>query len=144
MLNTLPEKLMTIDQLSEHLGVKPGTIYEWVYLKKIPYTKVGALLRFPVDLINKWQAKRTFIPAILKGIAVCMASLLICAPAQAHQINVNKLADAIYLAEGGSKTKHPYGILKKYKTTTPRQACINTIKSNRNAILRCLNITSCR
>ena len=45
-------------------------------------------------------------------------------------INVEKLATAIYYAEGGAKTKYPYGILTKYKTTTPRQACINTIKSN--------------
>jgi hypothetical protein len=45
-------------------------------------------------------------------------------------INVERLADAIYIAEGGSRTKHPYGILQKYKHTTPRQACINTIKSN--------------
>ena len=30
--------------------------------------------------------------------------------------------------KGGNKTKYPYGILKKYKKTTPRQACINTIK----------------
>ena len=42
-----------------------------------------------------------------------------------------EIADAIYLAEGGAKTNHPYGILAKYKTTTPRQACINTIKSAR-------------
>ena len=40
----------------------------------------------------------------------------------------DKLADAIYLAEGGAKTSHPYGILAKYKHTTPRQACLNTIK----------------
>lgn len=38
-----------------------------------------------------------------------------------------QIADAIFLAEGGTKTKYPYGILTKYKTTTPRQACINTI-----------------
>lgn len=42
-------------------------------------------------------------------------------------IDVGKLANAIYKAEGGAKTRHPYGVLKKYKTTTPRQACINTI-----------------
>lgn len=42
--------------------------------------------------------------------------------------SVERLADAIYLAEGGAKTRHPYGILTKYKTTTPRQACINTIR----------------
>lgn len=44
-------------------------------------------------------------------------------------VDIDRLADAIYRAEGGAKTRHPYGILAKYKTTTPRQACINTIKS---------------
>lgn len=39
----------------------------------------------------------------------------------------NQIADAIYLAEGGARTRHPYGILAKYKQTTPRQACLNTI-----------------
>lgn len=43
------------------------------------------------------------------------------------KISNERIADAIYLAEGGAKTRHPYGILKKFKTTTPRQACINTI-----------------
>lgn len=42
--------------------------------------------------------------------------------------SVEQIANAIYIAEGGANTAHPYGILKKYKTTTPRQACINTIK----------------
>ncbi len=43
----------------------------------------------------------------------------------------DQIADAIYIAEGGSKTNHPYGILEKYKHTTPREACINTIKHAR-------------
>jgi hypothetical protein len=49
----------------------------------------------------------------------------------ANGLNLDKerLANAIYIAEGGAKTKHPYGILKKYKVTTPRQACINTINT---------------
>lgn len=47
---------------------------------------------------------------------------------EANEININKLANAIYLAEGGAKTNHPYGILTHYKHTTPRQACINTIR----------------
>lgn len=42
--------------------------------------------------------------------------------------NWERLANAIYKAEGGAKTRHPYGILKRYKTTTSRQACINTCK----------------
>jgi hypothetical protein len=48
--------------------------------------------------------------------------------ASGETIDKLKLADAIYKAEGGAKTKYPYGILTKYKHTTPRQACINTIR----------------
>ena len=40
-----------------------------------------------------------------------------------------ELANAIYKAENSKS--HPYGILTHYKTTTPRQACINTIKSSK-------------
>lgn len=47
--------------------------------------------------------------------------------ANASEIDPERLANAIYYAEGGAKTNHPYGILAKYKHTTPRQACINTI-----------------
>lgn len=39
----------------------------------------------------------------------------------------NQWADAIYKAEGGAKTKHPYGILAHYRHTTPRAACVNTV-----------------
>ena len=42
-----------------------------------------------------------------------------------------QICNAIYKAEGGSHTNHPYGILKHYKHTTPRQACLNTIRHNR-------------
>lgn len=38
----------------------------------------------------------------------------------------NRLANAISKAEN-SKV-HPYGVMVKYKHTTPRQACINTCK----------------
>ena len=62
-------------------------------------------------------------------IAFFVATFVLCLVLLARaEINIDKLANAIYYAEGGNKTKHPYGILTKYKVTTPRQACINTIK----------------
>lgn len=61
---------------------------------------------------------------IMLALIVCLASY-----ASAETIDVNRLANAIYKAEGGAKTRHPYGILAKYKHTSPRQACINTINS---------------
>lgn len=48
-------------------------------------------------------------------------------------IDVNKIADAIYVAEGGDKTRYPYGIsVKKSGIQTKgkedaRRICINTI-----------------
>ena len=56
---------------------------------------------------------------------VCIAQTAL----YAETVNPEKLCQAIYWAEGGPKTKHPYGILQKYKTTTPRGACLNTVAS---------------
>lgn len=38
------------------------------------------------------------------------------------------LVHAIFIAEGGNRTHHPYGILAHYEHTSPRQACINTVQ----------------
>ena len=62
-------------------------------------------------------------------LGILLVSLFVPAFCMAEQIDESRLADAIYIAEGGKNTSHPYGILTKYKTTTPRQACINTIRS---------------
>ena len=41
-----------------------------------------------------------------------LALLAVCTPAWAiSEANIDKLADAIYLAEGGDKAVKPYGIL---------------------------------
>jgi hypothetical protein len=55
--------------------------------------------------------------------------LLMLSPLARAGVNVERLADAIYKAEGGAKASHEYGILAHYKHTTPRQACINTINN---------------
>ena len=49
-----------------------------------------------------------------------------CLGAEKPAIDVNKLADAIFIAEG-VKSNHPYGILTAYRHTSPRQACTNSI-----------------
>ena len=61
-----------------------------------------------------------------------LMTLMLCLVANscyAEVVNKEALCDAIYKAEGGANTKHPYGIMQKYKHTTPRQACINTVTS---------------
>ena len=71
--------------------------------------------------------KKSVMRIIIIGLLLCIFGVS-CYADTIKDIDVDKLADAIYKAEGGNKTKYPYGILTKYKTTTPRQACINTIK----------------
>ena len=60
--------------------------------------------------------------------------LLLCSPCLAEErYNNDKLADAIYLAEGGNKTRFFYGI-KSINThgdkVYARKICINTINNN--------------
>jgi len=43
-------------------GVKPWTIRGWVSQRRIPYTKVGRLTRYPESLINEWIKSNTRIP----------------------------------------------------------------------------------
>ena len=61
------------------------------------------------------------------SILILILFSLFVSKASADAVDANKLADSIYIAEGGARTAHPYGILAHYKHTTPRQACINTI-----------------
>lgn len=42
--------------------------------------------------------------------------------------NWDKLVLAIYKAEGGKKTNHPYGVMNLPDNTSPREACLNTLK----------------
>ena len=74
-----------------------------------------------------WRNGKILNSLALKTIVLVTVVFLLSPQARASEpINIEKLATAIYHAEN-SKT-HPYGILIKYKHTTPRQACINTIK----------------
>lgn len=77
-----------------------------------------------INTVFKWYA----IPFVVLTLLFAFAGA--CHAKEA--IDIERLANAIYKAEGGAKTRHPYGILAHYKHTTPRQACINTIKSGLN------------
>ena len=60
------EELLTIDELTSYLKVKKSAIYDMVYHKKIPYTKIGQRLRFRKDLIDAWIENYTSVPLKVK------------------------------------------------------------------------------
>ncbi len=47
-------ELLDVKQTAQLLKVKERTIYEWVRTNKIPYKKIGDLLRFNKSEIFKW------------------------------------------------------------------------------------------
>jgi excisionase family DNA binding protein len=41
--------LVDVSELSRRLSIAKGTLYNWVYLRRIPYVKAGRCLRFNPD-----------------------------------------------------------------------------------------------
>jgi excisionase family DNA binding protein len=58
----MENKFLTITELSEYINTKKTTIYDMVYRKRIPYIKIGKLLRFNKETIEIWIKSKTFIP----------------------------------------------------------------------------------
>jgi len=42
------------EDLAVYLDIKLNTVYSWVYLKKIPYIKMGRLVKFDLREIESW------------------------------------------------------------------------------------------
>lgn len=81
-------------------------------------------IKYP-DYKKDYRKKFVWIAVILA--AWFVLCLFVAGKVWAAEYTDIQIANAIYHAEGGAKTKHPYGILAHYKHTTPRQACLNTI-----------------
>ncbi len=47
-------KLIGITEMAEYLGIRVSTLYSWVSQKRIPYIKLGRLVRFDLRKIDKW------------------------------------------------------------------------------------------
>lgn len=60
----MSERLLTMNEVCQKLGgVKPWTIRGWVSQRKIPFTKVGRLVRYPEGPIDQWIQENTVGPA---------------------------------------------------------------------------------
>lgn len=57
---TSNQNLLTPKQLAEHIGVSEGTLAVWRTNKTypIPYIKIGSLIRYDINEVNKWIETR--------------------------------------------------------------------------------------
>ncbi len=55
MSDLVTEKWISIEEASEHLGVKPATIRDWIRKSKgVPAHKVGKQWKFKYSEIDEW------------------------------------------------------------------------------------------
>jgi len=52
------QNLLGLNEIAEYLGVKPSTIYAWVNQKRLPYYKIGSLVKFDLHDIEAWKQSR--------------------------------------------------------------------------------------
>src|ERR1035441_943750 len=53
----MPEiNLIDINELAKRLSIPKGTLYNWVYLRRIPFVKLGRALRFDPNEISQLSA----------------------------------------------------------------------------------------
>ena len=53
-------KLLTIDEASEYLGISKLTLYGWVSARKLGFIKVGRLVKFKQEHLDRWIEQHTF------------------------------------------------------------------------------------
>lgn len=55
-------RLITVEELAKYLNLNPHTIYIWVEQRKIPFIKIGRMVRFDLLEIEAWlTSKKTEI-----------------------------------------------------------------------------------
>jgi excisionase family DNA binding protein len=50
----MEKRFIGIEELAAYLGLAKGTVYIWVCQKKIPYLKMGRLVKFDLREIELW------------------------------------------------------------------------------------------
>jgi len=58
----MPIKLIKTDEAAKLLGIKPWTLRAWVSEKRVPYVKLGRLVRFDEKMLEEWINGNSFLP----------------------------------------------------------------------------------
>lgn len=53
----MEDRWLSVDEMSQYLGVKRETLYKWISERGIPAHKVGRLWKFKKDEVDVWVRK---------------------------------------------------------------------------------------
>jgi len=54
----MEKRFIGVEELATYLDISVNTIYFWIYQRKIPYHKIGRLVRFDLREIENWIKSR--------------------------------------------------------------------------------------
>ena len=60
--DSIPRRLVTSHETAGYTGLSVHTLYTMVSQRRIPFVKVGRLVKFDVDLLDKWIKQNTVMP----------------------------------------------------------------------------------
>ena len=61
-LEPITRRLLSLDETSEYLGLAQTTLYKMVSQRRLPFVKVGRLVKFDKGLLDEWIKQHTFMP----------------------------------------------------------------------------------
>ena len=56
------KRLVSIKEAAVYTGLSPHTIYTMVSQRRIPFVKTGRLVKFDLELLDKWIKQQTVMP----------------------------------------------------------------------------------
>lgn len=56
------QRLLSVCQAAQYLGISRHTLYSWVSQRRIPYVKVGRRTMFDREALDGWIEERTVEP----------------------------------------------------------------------------------
>lgn len=53
---------MNVKEVNVYTGIAPDTLYTMVSQRRIPFVKVGRLVKFDIAMLDHWIKQRTVLP----------------------------------------------------------------------------------
>ena len=53
------KRFINKEELAQYLGISVNTIRSWVWMRQIPYVKLGKLVKFDLQEMENWLKIRT-------------------------------------------------------------------------------------
>jgi len=61
-VSPIERRLLSIQEAAQYTGLSVHTLYTMVSQKRIPYVKVGRLVKFDRESLDKWIKHQTVMP----------------------------------------------------------------------------------